>query len=164
MQNRILNLVSSVPVYQSESLSASQSIAAAHVKSNAQTLIQAVTNYLTNDKEQQRRSHDLQTDSKVEEPQVYYVPVLIDEVNTDTRTASVQVKDNPSLRANIGNDAYQLIAQAVNATLPTLQWKTGDESCINLINAYLGMVEQSDLPDRIKEKMLTMFNDRISTL
>ena len=38
LQNRICALISSVPVYQSESLTAAQAIAAAHIKRNAQEL------------------------------------------------------------------------------------------------------------------------------
>ena len=163
LQNRILNLVSSVPVNQSESLAASQAIAAARIKGNAQRLIEAVTNYLTNDKDQQQRSQDLQVDGKVSDQQVYYVPIAVVEENTENRTA-VQVKDNPVLRSNLDNSAYQQIMQAVNAKIPSLQWKQLDEGGLNVINAYIGMVEQAQLPDRVKEKMLTMFNDHISTL
>lgn len=163
LQNRILNLVSSVPVNQSESLSASQAIAAARIKGNAQALIQAVTNYLTNDKDQQQRSREVQVDGKTEEQQVYYVPVAVVEECTDTRTA-LQVKDNPTLRSHLGTAAYQQVSQAVNASIPTMQWKEGSEASMNIINAYLGLVEQSQIPERVKEKMFAMFNDRISTL
>lgn len=163
LQNRILNLVSSVPVYQSESLAASQAIAAARIKGNAQRLIQSVTNYLTNDKDEQQHTANLQVEGKTEEQQVYYVPVAVVEETTENRTA-VQVKENPTLRDNVGDTAYQQIMQTVNASAPRLQWKPLDEKGMNVINVYLGMVEQAQLPDRVKEKMLAMFNDNIAVL
>lgn len=50
--NRVYYQIASVPVNQTESLSTSQAIAAAHVKHNAQALIAQMTNFLTTCKQQ----------------------------------------------------------------------------------------------------------------
>lgn len=163
LQNRIFNLVSQVPVYQSESLAASQAIAAARIKGNAQRLIEAVTSYLTNDKQQQQHTKDLQTDTATQEQLTYYVPVAVVEETTENRTA-MQAKDNPTLRSNMSAAAYQQIMQGVSSQMASLQWKPLDEQGMNVINAFIGMVEQAQLPERVKEKMLAMFNDNLSVL
>ena len=162
LENRIYGLVSDVPVYQSESLTASQSIAAAHMKSNAQQLISAATNYLTNDKEQRNKSEDLQMSAH--EAEVYYVPVIIDEETTETRQNGTTMKLNPTLQAQMSEHAYQQIAQQVNNSLDTLTWKDNPTKGQQVYNTYLSMVENANMPKRMKDIMLKLSNIRFGTL
>ena len=162
LENRVYGLVSDVPVYQSESLTASQSIAAAHMKSNAQQLISAATNYLTNDKEQRNKSEDLQMSAH--EAEVYYVPVIIDEETTETRQNGRTMKLNPTLQAQMSEHAYQQIAQQVNNSLDTLIWKDNPTKGQQVYNTYLSMVENANMPKRMKDIMLKLSNIRFGTL
>ena len=162
LENRVYGLVSDVPVYQSESLTASQSIAAAHMKSNAQQLISAATNYLTNDKEQRNKSEDLQMSAH--EAEVYYVPVIIDEETTETRQNGRTMKLNPTLQAQMSEHAYQQITQQVNNSLDTLIWKDNPTKGQQVYNTYLSMVENANMPKRMKDIMLKLSNIRFGTL
>lgn len=162
LENRIYGMVSSVPVNQSESLSASQSIAAAHVKTNAQSLISSVAYYLINEKDQRDKSDDLQVDAS--QAEVYYIPVIVDEENTDTRTGVVQLKDNPTFRTEMSELAYRQLVQSVNSQLADLQWTDDAAKCQKVYDAFMAKLEESDLSKRVKDIMVAMFDKQFKTL
>ena len=163
LQNRIYGLVSGVPVLQSESLSAMQAIAAARLKSNAQGLIESVADYVKNDQRQQQTTENLwNADSYT--TGTYYVPVVIDEEYSDGRKGLITLKENPTLRKHLGEMAYQQTIQKLNNAKDTLEWKQDDETVANVANSYMEMVEKSELPKRIKDLMMKMFNDQLKTL
>ena len=163
LQNRIYGLVSGVPVLQSESLSAMQAIAAARLKSNAQGLIESVADYVKNDQRQQQTTENLwNADSYT--TGTYYVPVVIDEEYSDGRKGLITLKENPNLRKHLGEMAYQQTIQKLNNAKDTLEWKQDDETVANVANGYMEMVEKSELPKRIKDLMMKMFNDQLKTL
>lgn len=163
LQNRIYGLVSGVPVLQSESLSAMQAIAAARLKSNAQGLIESLAGYVKNDQQQQRTTEGLWNTSG-QMAGIYYVPVVIDEEDTDGRKGSVALKENSTLRKHIGEVAYQQAVQKLNDAKDSLVWRQDDEAIANVANNYMEMIEKSELPKRIKDMMTKMFNDQLKTL
>lgn len=163
LQNRIYNLVSSVPVLQSESLSASQAIAAAHIKSNAQELISTVADYIKNGNKQ-RNTTEMLWNNQIQNEEMYYIPIIIDEEDTEIRRNSILVKENLSLKLGLGNAAYQQIFQVLNTIKDSLDWKQPDERTANVLNQFLVMVEKAELPKRIKDMMMKMFNDNLKTL
>mgnify|MGYP007101857624 CR=1 FL=1 len=162
LQNRIYNLVSGVPVLQSESLTAIQAIAAARLKNNAQGLIENVAAYVKNDQQQQQTTEKLWNSSQ--EECVYYVPVVVDEEDTESRKGSVSQKENPLLRRNLDEVSYQRTVQALSNAMTSLSWHQSDETVANVANSYMDMVERSELPKRIKDLMTSMFNDQFKTL
>ena len=163
LQNRIYGLVSGVPVLQSESLSAMQAIAAARLKSNAQGLIESVADYVKNDQRQQQTTENLwNADSYT--TGTYYVPIVIDEEYSNGRKGLITLKENPTLRKHLGEMAYQQTIQKLNNAKDTLEWKQDDETVANVANGYMEMVEKSELPKRIKDLMMKMFNDQLKTL
>jgi len=162
LQNRIYALVSGVPVLQSESLTAMQTIAAARLKHNAQQLIENLADYARHDKQQKDATGRLWNTG--EQEAVYYVPVVIDEEDTESRKGAVSLKDNPTLRKHLGGVAYQQTVQAVGSATDSLNWQQSDETVINVANNYMAMVEKSELPKRIKDLMASMFNDQFKTL
>ena len=162
LENRIYGLVSGVPVYQSESLTASQAIAAAHIKNNAQQLISAATDYLTHDKDQRTKSQNIQMEAQ--EAEVYYVPVVIDEESTENMQGVVSMKTNPTLKSQMSERAYQQLAQAVNTSLPTLQWHDDPAKVQQVQRNYMAMVESANMPRRMKDIMLKISNNRFATL
>lgn len=162
LQNRIYSLVSGVPVLQSESLTAMQAIAAARLKHNAQQLIESLADYAKHDREQKSTTENLWNSGQQES--VYYVPVVIDEEDTDSRKGAVSLKENPSLRQHLDEVSYQQMVQAISSAIGSLNWHQSDETIINVANNYMTMVEKSELPKRIKDLMTGMFNDQFKTL
>lgn len=162
LQNRIYGLVSGVPMLQSESLTAMQAIAAARLKHNAQQLIEHLADYAKHDKQQKDTTEGLWCSG--EQEVVYYVPIVIDEEDTDSRKGAVSLKENPTLRKHLDEVSYQQTVQAVSSASSSLNWQQSDETVINVANNYMAMVEKSELPKRIKDLMASMFNDQFKTL
>ena len=163
LQNRIFNLVSGVPVLQSESLTATQAIAAAHIKRNAQNLIETAGEYIKHDKIQENTTRSL-WNAWIDEDQVYYIPVIVDEENTELRQCAVIVKDNPCFRSAVGEVAYQKTCQTLDSVTSSLNWKSSNDETSRVVNHYLKMVETSELPKRIKDVMMKLFDDNLETL
>ena len=162
LENRIYGLVSSVPVNQSESLAVSQNIAAARIKSNAQNLISSVTRYLVNDKEQRDRAEELQIEASRAE--VYYVPLIVDEETTETRSEALLLKDNPSLKHEMSGRAYQQLVQSVGNQLQDLEWKDDAEKRQRVYDAFLAMIEEANPSKRVKDAMISLFDQQFKTL
>lgn len=163
LQNRIYGLISGVPVLQSESLSVVQAIAAARLKSNAQGLIKSVADYVRSDKQQRQTTESLWNEG-IQNTVIYYVPIIIDEEDSDGRKGFVTLKENPSLRKHLGEVVYQKTIQELNNAKDSLEWKQDDDVVANVANSYLEMVDSFELPKRIKDMMIKMFNDHLKTL
>ena len=163
LQNRIYNLVSGVPVLQSESLAATQAIAAAHIKKNAQYLIEVAGEYIKHDKRQENTTQNLLC-ARVDIEQKYYIPIIIDEENTELRKDTSIVRDNPELKNSIGEAAYQRTLQTINSNISTMEWKSSTDKTVKIVNEYLKMVDKSEIPKRVKDVMVKMLNDNIKTL
>ena len=163
LQNRIYSLVSGVPVLQSESLAATQAIAAAHIKRNAQNLIGVVGEYIKHDKQQERTTQNL-WNSKINEEQIYYVPMIIDEVNTELRSAASTITDNQTLKAALGDVAYQRTIQALDAVVGSMEWKKDDSRSACIASQYAELVEKADVPKRLKDMMMKLFDGKFQTL
>ena len=163
LQNRIYSLVSGVPVLQSESLTATQAIAAAHIKRNAQSLIEAAGEYIKHDKQQEKTTSNL-WNAKIDEEKVYYVPMIIDEENTELRSGASMIKDNQALKATIGDVSYQKILQTLDSIASSLDWKTDGTQISNIANHYVALVEKSDVPKRLKDVMMRLFDRQFKTL
>lgn len=163
LQNRIYNLVSGVPILQSESLTAAQAIAAAHIKKNAQSLIETAGEYVKHDKRQENTTQSL-WNAKVKEGQTYFIPIIVDEENTEFRKEACVIRDNPELRASYGEVVYQKTCQTLDTIASSLDWKSSIEETSKIINNYLKMVEKSELPKRVKDVMVQMLNRNFETL
>lgn len=162
LDNRIYRLVSDVPVYQSETLTASQAIAAAHIKTNAQHLIEAATSYITSDAHQRHTTKSLQTDTP--QAAVYYVPVVVDEETTETSQGVVAMKNNPTLQQHLSERAYQDVVRGVTEATGQLQWHDDAAKQQHVQQLFNAMVENANIPRRMKEIMLKMSGIRFATL
>lgn len=163
LQNRIYGLVSGVPVLQSESLTATQAIAAAHIKRNAQSLIEAAGEYIKHDKRQENTTQSLWS-TKIDEEKVYYIPMIIDEENTELRSGATIVKDNQALKDTIGDVAYQKTIQTLDSLISSLDWKIDGAQTINVVNHFTEMIEKADLPKRLKDEIMKLFDRQFKTL
>jgi hypothetical protein len=163
LQNRIYGLVSGVPVLQSESLTATQTIAAAHIKKNAQGLIEAAGEYIKHDKRQENTTQSL-WNAKIDKEQVYYVPMIVDEENTELRNGTTIIKDNPELKRVIGEISYQTMIQTLDSISSSLDWKMNETHNTTIANHYVAMVEKADFPKRLKDVMMKLFDCHFKTL
>lgn len=163
LQNRIYGLVSGVPVLQSESLTATQTIAAAHIKRNAQSLIEAAGEYIKHDKQQENTTQSLWY-AKINEEKMYFVPLIIDEENTELRNGVSIINDNQALKATIGDVAYQKTLQTLDSILSSLDWKIDGTQSSSIANHYTAMVEKADVPKRLKDVMMKLFDKQFKTL
>lgn len=162
LQNRIYGLVSGVPVLQSESLSAMQAIAAARLKHNAQEMIENVAAYVKHDQQQHNKTERLWNEGQQEG--VYYVPLVFDEEDTESRKGIISLKENPTLRKHLSEVSYQQTVQNLSNAGNSLNWQHSDETVANVANNYMEMIDKSELPKRIKDLMMSMFNDQFKTL
>ena len=163
LQNRIYGLVSGVPVLQSESLAATQAIAAAHIKKNAQSLIEAAGEYIKHDKLQEHTTQNL-WNTKIDGELVYYVPIIIDEENSEFRKDAVVIKDNQTLKTAIGDAAYHKTLQTLDSISPSMDWKTGGSQSATISDYYVTMVENAEVPKRVKGVMIQLFDKQFKTL
>lgn len=162
LENRVLNLVSGVPVLQSESLSAAQAIAAVRLKNNAQHLIETAAHYVKSEHQQQEITRMLWHSSSTDE--VYYAPFILVEENTETQRGILQTKENDVLRQNLGERAYQNARNAVVSASATQTWKTDAEQQQRVANLYAQKVEQANIDPRVKQQMMQLFNQQFTTL
>lgn len=163
LQNRIYGLVSGVPTLQSENLTATQAIAAAHIKRNAQSLIEAAGEYIKHEKRQEKATRNL-WNAKHDDGKEYYVPIIIDEENTEIRTGVSTIKDNQALKAAIGDAAYQKTLQTLDSVSSSLDWKSDDIQSSNIANHFADMVEKAGISKRLKDVMMNLFEKQFETL
>ena len=163
LQNRIYGLVSGVPVLQSENLTATQAIAAAHIKKNAQGLIEAAGDYIKHNKQQDNTTQSL-WNTRIDEEQVYYVPMIVDEETTELRNGATIIKDNPELKRVIGDISYQTMIQTLDTISSSLDWKSDGDQCSTIANHFAAMVEKGDIPKRLKDVMMKLFDYNFKTL
>jgi hypothetical protein len=163
LQNRIYGLVSGVPVLQSESLTATQAITAAHIKRNAQNLISAAGEYIKHDKLQERTTQYL-WNPKIDDEKIYYVPMIIDEENTELRSGASMIKDNHALKSALGDIAYQKTIQTLDTIVKSIDWKNDDSRNAIIANQFAEMVENADVPKRLKDVMMKLFDGKFQTI
>lgn len=162
LQNRIFGLVSGVPVLQSESLTATQAIAAAHIKRNAQNLIEVAGEYIKQNRQQDNTTQNLWSE-KIDEDNLYYVPIIVDEENSELRS-NVAIKDNQKLKEAIGDVAYQQVLHTVDSISESLEWESNDALSESIANHYVSMVEKSNVSKRLKDVMMKLFDEQFKTL
>ena len=146
-----------------DTATATQASAAAHIKRNAQNLISAAGEYIKHDKQQERTTQNL-WNSKIDDEEIYYVPMIIDEENTELRSGASMIKDNQALKTALGDVAYQKTVQTLDSVVKSIDWKTDDSQSANIANQYAEMVEKADIPKRLKDVMMKMFDGKFQTL
>ena len=149
IDSRIMEHIAAVPVNQSESLSVSQAIVAAHIKAEADRLIEAMYHYLKKDKEQKistrRIMHPLPTNCRQET----CVPVACcTTASGNTQTSNVYIAQ--SLPERVASHIYN----AVKAQFNNLPWTNGGAQERNDIKAEVNnLIEQNHLSERVAATM-----------
>jgi len=90
--------------------------------------------------------------------------MIIDEETTELRKGSVVIKDNQALKSSIGEVAYQKAFQTLDSISASLDWKTDGSQSATIANHYIAMVEKSDVPKRLKDVMMKLFDRQFNTL
>ena len=90
--------------------------------------------------------------------------MIIDEENTELRSGASMIKDNQALKTALGDVAYQKTIQTLDAIVKSIEWRTDDSQSANIANQYAEMVEKADIPKRLKDVMMKMFDGKFQTL
>lgn len=150
MQQRICNLISTVPVNQSESLTATQMIAAAHIKENAKELIESIKDYIKNDKKVEEDAGSIRQPEGVQKEECHYLPFILME------------DDNTKQLHLFGNNLSQTITESLTGQDRQWEWKEVDETTRKKVaDNYNAFVQNANLPQRVKEEMLRLFNKHL---
>ena len=74
------------------------------------------------------------------------------------------IKDNQALKTALGDAAYQKTIQTLDAIVKSLEWKSDDSQSANIANQYAEMVDKADVPKRLKDVMMKLFDGKFQTL
>lgn len=154
--NRTRHLSATIPVSQQESVSVSQKILASNIKYRGVRLIESMTNFL-NDVEDQRVLTDrILLSSSLEEPEAAFViPVVIAESCSDkfgNRQENIYV--NTSC---IGKPVQNMITNVIGNA--GFEWQTPSETDADVNNEFFRYLSDSDIPQRVKDMMASMFRE-----
>lgn len=159
LQNRICALISSVPVYQSESLTVSQAIAAAHIKRNAQALIDEIASYLKKSNQARALTEHIKHDDLQAEDATFSLPMVITEECGTGNNPVQKVHDNPQMKARLGDKAFMSATMAALQAGKDLPWHDADEQTrASVANNFTAMVESAGIPERVKAEMKRLFD------
>lgn len=181
MQQRVNGLVSSVPVNQSESLTATQMITAAHLKENAKELINAITTYIKKEKAEQKASESIRQQDSVQQETVYYLPyILCEETNLQSAdheqgfgiygsttnniryaTATLTWADDKGIgcvgKDNVPTERLHKLKNISNES-KEIPWTTVDEETRKRVeDNFRTLVQNASLSKRVEKEMLKLF-------
>lgn len=155
--NRLNRLVAAVPVNQSESLTLSQRLAAAHIKENAQLLIGRMKEYLISFKQQQRNTQNIQVNQKVKEAIKLYLPVLVVHQRSESGREATTILPTQSVQRLGGAQSKQINEQALRSG-DALSWHSVPmEGQKRVAGEFQRMVDQASASTRIKEMTRKLF-------
>lgn len=152
-QNRVYNLIVTVPVNQTESLAATQAIAAAHIKRNAQTLISQMTNFLTTCRQQSGKMQRIKLNSFVGKTILRYLPAML-LVKRDEKGEAAETRLPSELDRMIGIRSCTQIRENMERRLENCAWENVSLETQRQISAKLErLIVTADLDERVKENM-----------
>jgi cobalamin biosynthesis Mg chelatase CobN len=74
------------------------------------------------------------------------------------------IKENQALKSALGDVAYQKTIQTLDTIVKSIEWKSDDNQSANIANQYAEMVEKADVPKRLKDVMMKLFDGKFQTL
>lgn len=151
--NRVYYQIASVPVNQTESLSTSQAIAAAHVKHNAQALITQMTNFLTTCKQQSAKMQKIKLNSFVGKSVLRYLPAILLVKRGDAGEV-METKLPSGLEQLIGQRSCMKIREGMERKIESSGWENISMESQRMVSGKLErLIATSDLSERVKENM-----------
>lgn len=150
---RVNSLISTVPVNQSESLSTSQAIAAAHIKRNAQSLISQMTHFLTTCRRQSDKMQRIKLNSFVGKTILRYLPaVLVVKRGDGGEVAETCLPANADWQ--LGASSSARIREGLQRRFDGIAWQSISLDDRRQISARLErLMATADLTDRVKDTM-----------
>lgn len=146
MQQRICNLISTVPVNQSESLTATQMIAAAHIKENAKDFIESIKSYIQSDRKVEETTQSIRQPEGVRKEEYHYLPFILME------------DDNTKQLRLFGNNQSEPVTDSLTGQNRQWKWKEVDKATQKRVeDNYNAFVQNANLPERVKKEMLRLF-------
>lgn len=151
--NRVNNLIATVPVNQAESLSAAQSIVAAHVKRNAQLLIEQMTSFLTTCKSQSAKMQQIKLNSHVGKSVLRFLPAIM-VVKRGDRGEVPEVKLPSGLEQLIGRRSCMKMQEGMERKIESNAWETVSLETQRMVAGKLErLMATADLNERVKDTM-----------
>lgn len=151
--NRITNLISTVPVNQTESLSTAQAIVAAHVKHNAQLLIAQMTNFLTTCKSQSAKMQRIKLNSHVGKSVLRFLPAIM-VVKRGDRGEVAETKLPSGLEELIGRRSCLKMQEGMERKIEGSGWETVSPDTQRMVAGKLErLMATAELNERVKETM-----------
>lgn len=151
--HRVNSLISTVPVNQSESLSTTQAIAAAHIKRNARTLISQMTNFLTTCRRQSAKMQRIKLNSFVGKTVLRYLPaILLVKKEDGGEVAETCLPGNLDLR--LGVHSFTQMRDGLQRRFSSFAWESVSTDDRRQISARLErLMATADISERVKENM-----------
>lgn len=161
---RVNNQIASVPVNQIESLATVQTIAAAHVKRNAQMLIGKMTQFLTTCKQQSTKMQRIKLNSFVGKPVLRYLPaVLLQKREEGGETSETYLPQE--LEQLAGTHSCTRMRESMLRKIEDSGWENvSEESRRMVIGELERLMAASDLSERVKENMKRLMDRNESWL
>ena len=155
ISNRPKLLTSTVPIVQSEALAISQRILASNMKNRGMAVIESMSKFLSDMKEQKELTDKIMLKScRVDSNAQYMLPVVYAESNYDkfgnTRTEVFVSQSCLSQRSR------DYVKNAMNAQVSEMNWQT-EEINSEVKSEFNRILSTSSASDRVKEMMTNLF-------
>lgn len=164
--NRSNQLISTVPVGQEESVRTSQTVTSSNLKYRAARAIKSIEGFIADSNRLKAITDRILLPRPVAaDTATVAVPVCVAESNIDA-SGNTQTQVVVS-EIGIGRESRQAIETRVSAAFRdgSMQWSAAGEPDTETANYFRQAVGASDLPQRVRETMLGMFErSRIETL
>ena len=160
--NRGNQLISTVPIGQSETIRTSQAVASSNLKYRASRAIESIESFITDSNRLKAITDRILLHRSISDDiDTVFVPVCIAQSNIDAN-GNIQTTINIS-EIGLSKDARQTIETriATSCREDSMAWKKPEEIDPEIANYFSQMVASSGLPQRQRDTMLEMFGKNI---
>lgn len=146
-------------VNQLESVMCSQLLAASRMKSDAGNAIAAMTRYIGDATQEQKKSGRSMEDITVETTEDIFIPVSIVESSSPSGVPSVDYYVARSGNENIDSNIDRSVREQSFNSIAEGRWEEADERDMANIEAeFVNLLTNSQEDDRVREEIIRMFN------
>ncbi|MDE6562420.1 MAG: hypothetical protein K2K75_13645 [Muribaculaceae bacterium] len=160
--NRGNQLISTVPIGQSETIRTSQAVASSNLKYRASRAIESIESFIADSNRLKAITDRILLHRSISDDiDTVFVPVCIAQSNIDAN-GNIQTTINIS-EIGLSKDARQTIETriATSCREDSMAWKKPEEIDPEIANYFSQMVASSGLPQRQRDTMLEMFGKNI---
>lgn len=163
--SRLNRLIASVPVNQAESIAASQTIAAAHIKRNAQTLIKKMTSFLTSCRQQNLNIEKIKLNTGVSRTEKYALPALVIVQSNEQGGSMISTRLPSCINQLMGPSQEDRIRDLLYQQAASANWQAPErEGLRNIAGEFEQLMQNSNLPKRVKDTMSKLYAENAKWL